>query len=167
MFFLFVCLLFLTFSWFSVLGGGSSTGLLWAQLRQTWPNWISLNGALYPGFLNGMVQGSMRTNPSIKCLLNIYLWPVHDVPLAKSSYYGSASVWEETIGHPKVTAVEVISVTFDHSSPGCLLIWDLFVCLLISFLMFCSLNVYMKEFNWSFWALPWLMGFPTYGDSGS
>ena len=49
--------------------------------------------------------------------------------------------------HPEVTALEVISVTFDHSSPGCLLIWDLSVRLLISFLMFCSLNVYMKEFN--------------------
>ena len=88
--------------------GGSSTGLLWAQLRQIWPNWISLSEVLYPGCLNGMVvQGSMRANPSGKCLLNTYLWPVHDVPLAKSSYYGSASVWEGTIGYQEVITLEV------------------------------------------------------------
>lgn len=103
--------------------GISSTGLLWAQLRQTQLNWVSLDGALYPGFLNGMVvQGSMRANPRGKCLLNIYLWPVHDVPLAKSSHCGSASVWEGTIGYQEVTSLEVISITFDHNSPGCLLI---------------------------------------------
>lgn len=88
---------FFNFSWFDMLTGGSSD-LAWAQLRQTWHGWTSLQGVLHPGLLNSMVvSGFQEGQPQSAGFYQVSICVMFsDVLLVKSNHCGWVLLWEGT-----------------------------------------------------------------------